>query len=391
MAGTDAPTVNAEPAAVPRHWLASWFGVPLLIYGASRLAQVALLIWMSSSRVPDRLLRWDGGFYLSVAEHGYPHGYSYDDTGLMVGNSLAFFPGFPALIRLVHEVTRIDYGSASLIAAWLAAAAAAVAVYALGTRLYDARVGTALCVLFCAQPMSVVLSMGYSEGLFVALAAAALLAAHSRAWLTAGGLALAAGLTRPTGVALAAAVAVAALIEIRRPTGPRWRPAVAAGLALAGVPAYLTWVALRVGNWHAWFDIQTAGWNSTFDFGADTWAFVTGTLRTGDTWVPVSAALLLVLAVLLLGALVAGLATVPPRVWPPLVVFGLLAFVLVAGQSGYFHSKARLLVPVFALLVPAAVALGRARRPTAALVLGGYAAFGLWYGAYMITVWPYAI
>jgi len=43
------------------------------------------------------------------------------------------------------------------------------------------------------------------------------------------------------------------------------------------------------------------------------------------------------------------------------------------------------------VLLPAAWAAGRARPGRAAWWLAGYALFGLWYGAYMITVWQYAI
>jgi hypothetical protein len=84
-------------------------------------------------------------------------------------------------------------------------------------------------------------------------------------------------------------------------------------------------------------------------------------------------------------------AAVTHRVWPPLLVYGLIALVLAVGQSGYYHSKPRLLVPVLVILVPLALALARARTRTAALVLAGYALFGLWYGAYLITVWRFAI
>jgi hypothetical protein len=41
--------------------------------------------------------------------------------------------------------------------------------------------------------------------------------------------------------------------------------------------------------------------------------------------------------------------------------------------------------------VPPALALARAHTRTAALVLTGYSLFGLWYGAYLITVWRFAI
>jgi hypothetical protein len=74
-----------------------------------------------------------------------------------------------------------------------------------------------------------------------------------------------------------------------------------------------------------------------------------------------------------------------------LTTYGVIAFVLVVGQAGYYHSKPRLLVPVLLILMPAALAAGRSRSRPVAVVLTAYALFGLWYGAYMITIWPYAI
>jgi hypothetical protein len=377
------PVVQPKPPARTR-----WLAVPLGVYAATRVVQLALIAWLlppgGDATVRSKLLSWDTGWFLKVAQEGYPHGYTYDSSGALTANGLAFFPGYPFLVRAVHEVTRLSFEMSALTVSWLAGAAAVIGVYALGRRLYDDRVATALAVLFCAQPMSVVLSMAYSEGLFVALVCAALLAVHRRAWLLAGLAGLAASLTRPTGAALAIAIAAAAIVEMRRPER-RVRAAAAAALALVGVPAYLAWVGERVGNWHAWFDIQTAGWGSTFDYGLGALEFVLGTLRTADGWVQVSVALMLIAAV------VAAVIAVTQRVWPPLLGYGLIALALVLGQNGFYHSKPRLLVPVLVILVPAAVALGRARPRTATLVLVGYALFGLWYGAYLITVWRYAI
>jgi hypothetical protein len=303
----------------------------------------------------------------------------------MVGNGLAFFPVYPLLIR-AGAATGLSPQTAALVVAWLAGAAAAVLLHLLGTSLYSRRVGFALVVLACAQPMSVVLSMGYSEGLFLALVAGMLLAAHERVWLAAGALGLAAALTRPTGAAAAVALTVAALGAFRAADRRvRWRALTAAGVALAGVPAYLVWVALRVGDWNAWFTIQTAGWGSSFDFGRSVARFAVDSLRAGGDWVPLSTVWILAAAV------VAAAVAVAQRVWAPLTVYGLLVLVLVLGQAGYYHSKPRLLVPVLLILIPAAVLLGRARPRTAALVLAGYAAFGLWYGAHMVAVWPYTI
>jgi hypothetical protein len=385
---SSADTAEAAPPARPGRWRWRWITVPLGIYAASRVVQLLLVAWLlppDGPSIRSRLLSWDAGWFVRVARDGYEHGYTYDANGTLVGNGLAFFPVYPLLIRLVHEVTRLDYDTAALTLSWVAGAVAAVLVYALGRRLYDTLVAAALTVLFCAQPMSVVLSMGYSEGLFVALVAATLLAAHRRSWLAAGALGLAAALTRPTGAALAIGLGVAAVIAVRDRRPDRWRAVAAATVALLGVPAYLIWVGQRVGTWHAWFDIQTAGWGSTFDFGLGALRFVRDALRTGDGWIQVSVALILIAAV------VTAVAAVTRRVWPPLLVYGLIALFLVLGQNGYYHSKPRLLVPVLIVLVPPALALARAHCRTAALVLTGYALFGLWYGAYLITVWRFAI
>jgi Mannosyltransferase (PIG-V) len=382
---------KAEPA--PASLLAragGWFGVltALLLYLVTRLVQLALINWMTPAGGPsvrDHLLVWDAGWFVRVATEGYAHGYSYDDTGQMVGNGLAFFPLYPMLIRAGAAIG-LSAQTAALVVAWLAGAAAAVLLHLLGTSLYSRRVGFALVVLACAQPMSVVLSMGYSEGLFLALVAGMLLAAHRRAWPAAGALGLAAALTRPTGAAAAVALTVAALAALRGSgRTERWQALTAAGVALVGVPAYLLWVALRVGDWNAWFTIQTAGWGSSFDFGESVVRFAVDSLHAGTDWVPLSTVWILVAAV------VAAVVAVGQRVWAPLTVYGLLALILVLGQAGYYHSKPRLLVPVLLILVPAAVALGRARLRTAVPVLACYAAFGLWYGAHMVAVWPYTI
>jgi hypothetical protein len=385
---TDSPAATQAPGPPVGGSRWRWLAVPLAIYAATRVVQLVMIAWMlppDGVTIRSRLLAWDAGWFVRVAREGYPHGYTHNPAGILVGNGLAFFPGYPLLVRLTHELTRLDFETAALTLSWVAGAVAAVLVHALGRRLYDARFATALTVLFCAQPMSVVLSMAYSEGLFVALVAGTLLAAHRRSWLAAGALGLAAALTRPTGAALAIGLGIAAVIEVRDRRPGRWRAVAAATVALLGVPAYLFWVGQRVGTWHAWFDIQTAGWGSTFDFGLGALRFVRDALRAGDGWIQVSVALILIATV------VTAVVSVARRVWPPLLVYGLIALVLVLGQNGYYHSKPRLLVPVLVILVPPALALARARTSTAALVLTGYALFGLWYGAYLITVWRFAV
>jgi hypothetical protein len=227
--------------------------------------------------------------------------------------------------------------------------------------------------------------MAYSESLFLALVAGMFVAAHRRVWWAAGVFGLGAALTRPTGAAAAVALAVAAVIAVRRDPDRRWPPLAAAAVALTGVPLYLGWVAWRVGDLDAWFRIQAAGWGTSFDYGASTIDFLATTLTVGEGWVPMSVALMLLVALAAAGVALAG------RPWLPLAVYGIVAMALVYGQAGFYHSKPRLLLPVLLTLLPSVVAAARARPRVAVLAIAAWAAFGLWYGAYLVAVWPYTI
>jgi len=359
----------------------------------TRAVQIAMLLWLSAAAddgqtLRRHLLEWDGGWFIRAATDGYPHGYTYGPTGALEANELAFFPVYPMLIRGLTALGA-NAGTAAIGVAWAASLGAAIALHLLGTSLHNRRAGWALVAICCSAPVSVVLSMAYSEGLFLAFVAGMLAAAHRRVWWAAGLLGLLASLTRPTGAAAAVALAVAAALAVReaRPQGlaGTWKPIVAALVALAGVPAYLGWVALRVGDLDAWFRIQAAGWGTAFDAGASTFTFLGQTLSKGDGWVPISVALILLAALAAAGVALAG------RPWPPLAVYGVLAMILVYGQAGYYHSKPRLLLPVLLTLLPAAVAAARARPRVAVLSITAWALFGLWYGAYLVVVWPYTL
>ena len=359
------------------------------ILALTRVGQLLMLAWLGGVKGDDvslrgRLLVWDAGWFLRVATDGYPHGYTYDLAGQLQGNELAFFPVYPMLIRGLAALGPSPQ-TAAIAVSWLASIAAAIALHLLGTTLYGRRVGWALVAICCSAPVSVVFSMAYSEGIFLALVAGMLVAAHRRVWWAAGLLGLAAALTRPTGAAAALALAVAALLALRGSREKAWQPLGAAALALASVPALLAWVGWRVGDPAAWFRIQAAGWGTSFDYGTSTVKFLDQTLSEGDGWIPVSVALILLAALVAAGVALAG------RPWPPLAVYGVVAMLLVYGQAGFYHSKPRLLVPVLLTLLPAAAAAARARPRVAVLSIVAWAAFGLWYGAYLVAVWPYTL
>ncbi|WP_328461581.1 hypothetical protein OHA21_32935 [Actinoplanes sp. NBC_00393] len=384
---------EAGTAQTPRLWDAAgaWRGVltAIGILALTRAGQLLMIWWLGGATqeprtIRERLLIWDAGWFLRVAMDGYPEGYTYDANGTLQGNELAFFPVYPILIRAGAAIG-IDPGTAALGVAWIASVGAAIALHLLGTSLYGKKAGWALVAICCSAPASVVLSMAYSESIFLALVAGTFVAAHRKVWWAAGLLGLATALSRPTGAAAALGLAVAALIAIREPGGRKLAPLAAAAAAGAGVPLYLGWVAWRVGDLSAWFKIQTAGWGTSFDYGVSTFNFLKTTLRTGDGWVPMSVALILLVALAAAGVALAQ------KPWLPLAVYGVVAMILVYGQAGFYHSKPRLLLPVLLTLLPAVVAAARARPRVAVLSIVAWALFGLWYGAYLVTVWPYTL
>jgi mannosyltransferase PIG-V len=384
MAAVD--SIGSARAGRTRRVVALQVVAPLTIYAASRVVQLVLVAALAGPgrSVGGRLTIWDAGFFLHIAASGYEHGYTHGDDGRFLGNTLAFFPGYPACVRAL-AVLGLPYPAAGVAVSLIAGGAGAVLIHLLGRQLRGPRFGYVLAVLFCAQPMSIVFSMAYSEALFCALVLAMLLAMRHRYWLTAGAFGAAAGLTRVTGLAAALALAAYAGHRLWADRRFRVRPVVASVVALAAVPAFWLWVGLRVGHLDAWFVEQRRGWGTSIDWGEASARFVAATFRTADGFVPIATAFLLVGT----GALV--VAATLRRTWWPFALYGLLAYASVAGSAGYFNSRPRLLVPVLVALSPIAEALAAARTAVLVPCLVGLGLAGCWFGAYMITVWPYTI
>ncbi|MET9887297.1 glycosyltransferase family 39 protein [Streptomyces sp. NPDC006430] len=327
---------------------------------------------------PHTLLsaRWDSLWYARIAAEGY--GYEVALPNGDVHSNLAFFPLLPWLERLVAAPTGLSYGSAGLVVSAVAGLAAAWGIFAIGDHLYGRRAGVFAVGVWAALPVGIVQSMAYSESLFTALAAWALYATLRGRWLTAGLLAAGAGLTRPVGAAVVAAVWVAAALAGRR--GERsWRMAAGAALAPMGAAAYVLWVGARTGGGLlGYLDVQ-GGWGNGFDGG---WAFA--------RFVGAKLASSAVLAGV---GLVAGVVLVLWLYWlclrqrqpAALLVYCGIVVALALCASGYFGSKPRLLLPAFPLLLPAAVALARSRTGRAVVVLGAVALASATYGAFWLN------
>nr|WP_202490532.1 hypothetical protein [Streptomyces sp. SID8381] len=204
----------------------------LLGYAAVRaLGLLTLAVWSAARDKSAYTLltaRWDSLWYARVAGGGY--GYEVRLANGDVHSDLAFFPLLPWLERLLAAVGPLSYADAGFAVSLLASLAAAWGIFAVVEHVYDrarpvpgdgagtdgGRAGLFAVLLWAALPVGIVQSMAYSESLFTALAAWSLYCVLTGRWVGAGALALAAGLTRPVGLAVVAAVWAAAVVSFVR-------------------------------------------------------------------------------------------------------------------------------------------------------------------------------
>ncbi|MET9464876.1 hypothetical protein ABZY44_08620 [Streptomyces sp. NPDC006544] len=354
-------------------------GVFAAVRGLGVLVVAALAWW--TGRSPVRLLgeSWDSVWYLRIAEYGYGRTQMYPGIGSLQSDS-AFFPLYPVLIRCASAVLPGPLAAAALVVAWTAAGAAAVGVYRVGERLLGARGGVLLVALWAVLPHALMLTLAYTEALLAAFAAWALYALLRGRWGWAAGLAVLAGLTRPTGIAVAAAVVAAAAYEIWRRRGRVSAGVWAAALAApAGWASYVLLVGVRRGDPLGGYFAVQSGWGSRFDFGAAALRSARHAL-TADVELATTATVVLLAAALVLAGLLAADRTVPL----PLLVYTGVLLAMTYGGAGFFESKPRFLLPAFPLLLPLAAVMARARPRTAVVVTVVLAGLSYGYGPYLL-------
>ncbi|MFF4751182.1 glycosyltransferase family 39 protein [Streptomyces sp. NPDC002514] len=419
---TDLETRVAPARATPLRRAAP----ALLGYAAVRaLGLIVLAVWSAARGKSAYTLltaRWDALWYTRVADLGY--GYEVRLPNGDVHSNLAFFPLLPWLERLLHALLPVSYADAGFVVSLVASLAAAWGIFAVADHVYGARAGVCAVLLWAVLPVGIVQSMAYSESLFTALAAWSLYAVLTGRWVSAGVLAALAGLTRPVGLAVVAAVWAAGVAPFVR----HWRdrasdgartaghapgaesaaraprvpteegagyathaPSVTDGASLTrralgmliaplGAAGYVLWVGLRTGKGPlGYLDVQ-AGWRNGFDGG---YAFARFVADKFTSFPSALAGLALIIGVILLVRLyVTGVREGQPLA---LLVYTGVVTALALCASSYFGSKPRLLLPAFPLLLPLARALARLRTSPSVLVTAGIAAASAVYGAFWLN------
>lgn len=206
---------------------------------------------------------WDSYWYEQAAQHGWPQAVPPDIGGHAGFSTLAFFPAFPELIRAVHLVLPVSWHTATAGAELLSEIFMVVAFWALAREIWDDDIAGRATLLLCFFPGAFVFALEYAEPLFLACSMVALLALYKRRWITAGVFAALATVGRPSGVALIACCAWAALwaIQERR----EWRSLVAVVIAPVGVVGWFVYLWLYTGVPLIWLQEERRAWGERSD------------------------------------------------------------------------------------------------------------------------------
>jgi hypothetical protein len=224
--------------------------------------------------------RWDWLRYSSIAADGYT-------LRARHGASIAFFPGYPALLYAVHLFFR-SWVYSGLLLSFVTGALACVALARIialegeaasldaGGVRSASRTGV---TLFLWAPAAVFMAAGYTEGPFLACTLWAWLAARRQNWLLSGVLLAGAAAIRVNG--LFVLVGVGVLFLQTRPRGVRaWLRAWPLALPLLPVAAFMAYLHSLTGSWNAWEHAESTGWNRHLSFPwhtlANTWHYAFG-------------------------------------------------------------------------------------------------------------------
>src|SRR4051794_3179370 len=158
----------------------SWTVFPFTLWAVTRVAILGFG-WLSMRLVPDLvepagldreylleypsiegLCRWDCRFFQDLANHGYVHvGYT------------NFFPLYPLLVRVLHEVTGLHIDLCLILVPNLAALGGLLVLYRLVTFLEDESAARWTLLLFISFPFAFFQAMAYPESLMVLFTALA--------------------------------------------------------------------------------------------------------------------------------------------------------------------------------------------------------------------------
>jgi Mannosyltransferase (PIG-V) len=341
------------------------------------LSWPAAFIFRGSAKSPQGWLalwqNWDAVRLADIAQYGY-----FSPAERLYPDQIAFFPGFPIVLDVFHAVIR-QWTVSGLVTSFVAGAVAVVAVSRIAERDYmpavltrgdtlpaggpprtpdgpePPAVGRRAVLFLVVSPAAIFLAAGYTEALFLALAATSWLSVRNEHWARAVLLAGAASIVRINGLFLCAALAVEIL---RRADGKRLRAMAMFIPALVPVGCYELYLRVRTGSWLAWQHAEQAGWQRQLTNPINTFKTTWTAGFAHEFSAPINFVFQLEIIAVLVGV-VATVLLLRYRRWPEAIYVGLT--ILALATSIWYESVPRSLLALWPIWCGLAVLA--VRRP----------------------------
>jgi hypothetical protein len=259
-------------------WRAAWTPFVISRAGVLVVGVLALLtigirpdapaLRVSDNDLANLPLRWDAGWYMSVARVGY----MWTARDVDRQQNIAFFPAFPMAMRVVGRLfggSGVAYLYGGLAISHVAFLWALILLYQLARDdLGDPAAASASILLLAWYPFSVFHAAVYTESLFLLACLGAVLGFKRQQWMASILWGALAGLTRPNGCLLALTLATLVVAGVRSARPPGIRSIRIGSLAavvapVAGAATYWLFLWQFTGNPFQW-SIQHAAWGRTF-------------------------------------------------------------------------------------------------------------------------------
>jgi len=234
------------------------------------LTQIALAVLLAGGHIPRhgyyRLFEADSGWYQNIVENGYfsPPVLTKENRG-----NVAFFPGYPLLVRGVKAALGTDTKTAALLASQAAAWLFWTYLLLFFQRWQvPARLRVLGVLLVATHPAAFFLVAAYSESLFLAAAAGFLYWSNSMrrgAFVLAAAHGIAMTGTRLVGVPLVIFPLLLVVFAVKpwsRISLRSWLRALSLGaIASLGAGLFFAYCAWRFGDWDLYSKTEQVGWD----------------------------------------------------------------------------------------------------------------------------------
>jgi len=354
--------------------LVPWWARVLAVFLLTRLVTTVIMLQFAANQEANSwtgpspayayfAAMWDGRWYQIIATAGYPTELPVTEAGEIGENAWAFMPLYPVVVRLVMLLTGLGWATAGVAVSVICGAVACLVLYRLMRHSLSEAQSLVAVLFFCVAPTSPMLQIAYAESMAMMLTAIVLLLLVRRRFAWVFPVVLVLGLTRPSGLAFAAAMGLYVVYRVVRRAKepfPRADAVPAVALTVWGLVVGFLWPAVAwavTGSPTAYTDTELA-WRSSYIGYQELFPFTSwfqGGAWWGGWWFGapmVGIAIVVVLVLLFVGIVIAPWTRrldLFSRAW--IAGYGVYLFAFFFPQSSTF----RLLGPLFPLVGALAV------------------------------------